>query len=356
MTRPRDRKSADGLLPRMEARPHRDGVTVTYRYHPADGTPINLGTDKREAIQKVLDLNGRSGDAGTFRELWRLYQETLEWKRLAENSKAFYRVCWGRESGTKGTNDAGLGLARVFANCAVSRVNAKEVAKYLRVERQGRPIGNREVAVLSNLFNVAVERGDIEANPCREVRRNREDPRTRLVEEKELRAFTAWALQQGPTAEVIVSMAEFAALTGNRRVEFRTLHWPQVDEEIIRLTRAKQQGGREKRELIGRSEALDVVLARMKARPTYSPMGAVFAAPQTGNPYKDDGFKTAWRRLVKQALADGVIAERFTFHDLRAHYTTYYKLRFGDLPDMHADPATTARVYERSRQVKRKAL
>jgi hypothetical protein len=37
------------------------------------------------------------------------------------------------------------------------------------------------------------------------------------------------------------------------------------------------------------------------------------------------------------------VAERFTFHDLRAHYTTHFKLKFGTLPDMHADPATTAR-------------
>jgi integrase len=355
MIRPRDRASATGLLPRMEARPRKDGL-VTYRFRPVDGKPINLGTDKHEAIQKVLDMNGRAGDTGTFRELWRLYQDTIEWKRLAESSKDFYRVCWGREPGTKDAEDPGMGLAKVWAAGVVSRVSAKDIARYLRVEREGKPIGNREIAVLSNLFNLAVERGDIDRNPCREVRRNREEPRTRLVEEAELSAFTGWALKRGASAVVIVSMAEFAALTGNRRIEFRTLHWPQVDDELIRLTRAKQHGGKEKRELIARSEALDVVLARMKARPTYSPMGAVFAAPTTGNPYTDDGFKTAWKRLMAEALKDGVVAQRFTFHDLRAHYATYYKLRFGDLPDMHADPATTARVYERSRQVKRKAL
>ena len=56
------------------------------------------------------------------------------------------------------------------------------------------------------------------------------------------------------------------------------------------------------------------------------------------------------------ALAGKVIEQRFTFHDLRAHYTTYYKKRFDALPDLHADPATTARVYERSREVVRKSL
>lgn len=50
-----------------------------------------------------------------------------------------------------------------------------------------------------------------------------------------------------------------------------------------------------------------------------------------------------------------VVAERFTVHDLRAHYATYFKLKFQALPDMHADPASTARVYERSRVARRKS-
>lgn len=62
MNRPRDRESAKGLLPRMEARPRKDGKTITYRYHPInlDGTrgkPINLGTDKQAALRKTLDIS-----------------------------------------------------------------------------------------------------------------------------------------------------------------------------------------------------------------------------------------------------------------------------------------------------------
>ena len=63
MGRKRERASGFGLLPRMEARPHASGDKVTYRYHPIGGKPINLGQDKRAAIQKVLDLNGASNDA-----------------------------------------------------------------------------------------------------------------------------------------------------------------------------------------------------------------------------------------------------------------------------------------------------
>lgn len=343
MTRPRDRQTATGLLPRMEARPRKDGL-VTYRFHPMGGKPITLGTDKEEAIRQVLDMNSRAPDQGTFGQLWRLYEESTAFKRLAETTKTSYRECWNQ-------------LSKVFENGVVAATRPADVARYLRVERADSPVcANREVAVLSNMFNLAVERGDIDRNPCKEVRRNPENPRTRLVEAPELEGFVAWALRQGKSALVLVSMAQFAALTGNRRAEFLKLHWPQVDEHIIRLQRAKQRGGKAKRELVAISTALQAVLDRVKATDGYNPMGPVFRAPKTNNAYSEPGFKTMWNRLMAKALAEKVVEERFTFHDLRAHYTTYFKLKFGELPELHANPATTAATYERSKQVHRKAL
>lgn len=341
--RQRDRQSQMGLLPRMEARPRKDG-TFTYRYHPFEGKPINLGQDKGQAIRKVLDLTSRAGDEGQFSRLWRLYQERPEFKRLADSTKDQYRDNWKE-------------LEKVFARGVVAATKPKDIAYYLRVHRASAPVvANREVALLSNLFNLAVELGDIDRNPCKEVRRNPEEARDRLVEKKEFEPFVAWALQQGPSAIVLVSMAQFAALTGNRRAEFLKLHWPQVDDEVVRLQRAKQRGKKSKRELVSVSTALQEVLDRMKAVDGYSPMGAVFRAPRTGNAYTDRGFKSMWARLMQKALDAKVIAERFTFHDLRGHYTTYFKLQFGELPELHADPKTTAGVYERSREVRRQSL
>ena len=64
------------------------------------------------------------------------------------------------------------------------------------------------------------------------------------------------------------------------------------------------------------------------------------------------------QRCVLQAIKDRVMTagDRFTFHDLRAHYTTVHKAETGQLPDLHANPATTARVYDRTKVVKRQAL
>lgn len=343
MPRQKDRASAHGLLPLMEARPWRDGKTVTYRYHPINGKPINLGTDRDAAIRAVLDLNAKAKDQGTVGQLWRLYSQSTDYTALAEVTRKQYAEYWGR-------------LAKVWERGIVAAIKPADVAKYLRVYRAGAStLANREVALLSNLFNLAVEMGAIDRNPCKDVRRNKERPRTRLVEAAELAAFVEWAMKQGPSAQVLVAMAQFAALAGSRRIEFRTLHWPQVDEELVRLTRAKQRGA-EKRELVFIGAALREVLDRMRLLPGYNPMGAVFRAPKTGNPYSESGFKTMWGRLMDAAMAAKVVENRFTFHDLRAHYTTYYKKRFDTLPELHADPATTARVYERSREAKRQSL
>ncbi|KPU96618.1 hypothetical protein APR50_32730 [Variovorax paradoxus] len=341
--RTRDRESNKGLLPRMEARPLKDGG-FSYRYHPMGGKPVALGRDLAAAIRQVLDLTGKASDHGTFGELWRLYLGTPEWKRLGDGTKAQYTDNWKE-------------LAKRFESGNVKLLRPRDVARYLRVERSEAPIvANREVAVLSNLCNLAVELGYIDRNPCREVRRNREQPRGRLVTAEELDAFVAFALKDGPSSVVLVSMAQFAALAGNRRAEFLKLHWPQVDAEVVRLTRAKQRGSRAMREIVDVSAALQEVLDRMKAIPGYSPMGAVFRAPRTNDAYSEAGFKGMWQRLMNKALAQKIIAERFTFHDLRGHYTTYYKAKFKELPELHADKKTTARIYDRSREVRRDSL
>jgi len=85
--------------------------------------------------------------------------------------------------------------------------------------------------------------------------------------------------------------------------------------------------------------------------------GCEYLFPSRFNrPYSEQGFKSMFSRAMKDALAEKVVSQRFTFHDLRAHYATQHKHALGALPDLHADPGTTARVYERSRESRRKAL
>ncbi|WGY69867.1 hypothetical protein KEC55_07840 [Burkholderia cepacia] len=105
---------------------------------------------------------------------------------------------------------------------------------------------NHEIALLSNLIGLAIEFGQAKMNPCRKVRRNEEQPRTETADP-----------------------AEYAALAGNRKIEFLDLSWPQVDRKAghIRVKRAKQRGKKhgEVIEQIEITPPLAVLLDRLEA-------------------------------------------------------------------------------------------
>lgn len=350
MSRHRQRASAQGLLPLMEARPWRDGKTVTYRYHPLGGKPMNLGTDRDAAILEVLRLNRAAPDSGTVGELWRLYQRTGDWADLKPATQTDYTQC-------------SIELLRVFGSMHPRAIKALHVRRYLRKERADAPVrANREVALLSNLLNVAIDRGDVDENVCRHVRRNKERPRNMAPESATVRRFIAWAWARGGQPAVLAGMAELAALSGNRRIEFRELSWPHVDEAEIRMRRAKQRDADAPViEVVAMSPALANLMARMRVISGANPVGPVFPSAR-GGAYRERAFKSAWARLMAEALDDengppvlqaGI---RFTFHDLRAYHVTEHKRQRGALPDLHANPGTTARVYDRTREVRRRAL
>jgi integrase len=344
MNRPRDRISAHGLLPRMETRLRKDGL-VTYRYHPLGGKPMNLGTDRAAAIRQVLDLLGEHDDAGSLQRLWAQYQQSPSWADLTPRTRADY------------TDHAGP-LLRVFGTMRAADVTAPMVARYLRVERASAPVrANREIALLGNLISLAIEHGEAEHNPCRggQVKRNKERPRTNAPAEADLAALATFAAAKGGQWRIIVLAARFAALAGSRQAELLPLHWPQWNETEVRLRRAKQRGGAEKVERVDASPALQTLRDDLQALATNPTMGAVFPNRQ-GNPYTAQGFACMWGKLMREAIAKSIVARRFTFHDLRAYYVTEHKRTTGNLPDTHASPTTTARVYERSREARRKAL
>jgi hypothetical protein len=343
MNRPRDRASAAGLLPRMEARPRKDGL-ITYRYHPVGGKPMNLGTDKVAACRQVLDMLGKHDDTGTIRRLWEQYRDTPDWRRLTPRTQADY-------------TSYSIPLLRVFGGVHAAHITAPDVARYLRVERSDAPVrANREVSLLGILIALAIDRGEATTNACRgrQVNRNRERPRTTKPAAEDIAALVKHAATKGRQWQVIVMAAEFAALAGSRQAELLPLHWPQFDESEVRLKRAKQRGGAEKVERVAVSPALLELRGRLQEVAT-SALGPVFPN-RKGNAYTSAGFAAMWGKLMRECVEKSVITRRFTFHDLRAYYVTEHKITTGELPDTHASPTTTARVYERSREARRRAL
>lgn len=340
MSRPRDRASASGLLPRMEARPLKSGFT--YRYHPVGGKPINLGQDKDAAIRQVLDMNRDNTDRGTINELWRIYQASTAFTDLADDSRKDYIQCSGP-------------LLKVFGKMAPATIKPAHIARYLRVERADAPVrANREKSLLSNLFNVGIERGDLETNPCKQVRKNKEKVRKEAPTAEVLADFLAWAWEQKGQSLVLAGMAEFASIAGNRGVEFRTLAWTQISGNEIRLMRAKQHGA-EVIEVIQMDGMVADLIARLRKLAKDDRHGWVFPNAR-GNAYTAQAFKLGFARLKAAARKAGKLPKNFTMHDLRHYFVTAYKQKNKELPELHADSATTARIYDDSKEVSRRGL
>ena len=98
MSRPRDRASSAGLLPHMKGRRWADRKTFTYRYHPIGGEPMNLGQDRKAAIQQVLDITSKPVDStNTLKWVWNKHiADDPRWKRLSQLSKDDYTDAWSQ--------------------------------------------------------------------------------------------------------------------------------------------------------------------------------------------------------------------------------------------------------------------
>lgn len=351
MARTRDRSSAEGLLPRMESRPWSDGKTVTYRYHPIGGKPMNLGTDKVAALRQVLDMNGQSDNYGTLSWVWTEFQTATRWTKLAEATRSDYNNAWKQ-------------IEPVLGHLPMATIDSPTVARYVHIERAKAPRrADIEKSLLSRLFGHGIKLGVCTVNATIGVEPHGSEPRTEAPDVAVLARFLGWLEQQTEQRRIVGMMAEYASLAGNRRVEFLDLAWPQIDEaaRVVRTKRAKQRGKKrgEVIEHVAITPALQALIDRLKAVRAQRGVDCLYVFPtRENNAYTDRGFKTLWQRCMQDAMKADVVPAglRFTFHDLRAHYATVHKQAHGQLPDLHANPATTARVYDRAKVVKRQAL
>jgi integrase len=331
----------------MEARPWADGKTVTYRYHPVGAKPIPLGTDRLAAIRKVLDILGHTDGQGTLKWIWERYTDpdapSPRWKKLADITKADYRQAWKE-------------IDKTFGKMLANRIDSTMVAKYVHIERASAPKrANTEKALLSNLFGHGIKLGVCTVNATIGVEPHQLEARPEAPNEVLLEKYLAWLAQRTPQRQIVGMAAEYASLAGNRKCEFLQLTWPQIDREarVIRTIRAKQRGKKREQivEVVSISPALEALLVRLEA---IRKVDCLYVFPtRDNNHYSDAGFKTLWQRCVLDAIKQKLLTEetRFTFHDLRAFYATKHKKVTGDLPDLHKNKETTARVYDRNVEV-----
>jgi integrase len=321
------------LPPRMSARKLKSG-RILY-YYQAGGKKIPLSDNINIArIEWAKYENGGVTDSPLFRFVanrWKTEAINLSTKRgkkhRSDKTQAEYR-------GTLEAKDSKDGpLMKGFGHIPMDDIKPVHVRNYLD-RRSAKVLANREVAVLSVIFNWAREKGlTSAANPCDGVRRNPETPRDVYVQDEAFEAV------YGHAVEEMKDMMDLAEITSQR------------PGDVLRMTRTLMRDGclwvkqAKTSAFLGiKIEGdLKVVLDRIFARPRKVQSVYLFA--------REDGQRfTYWQMYGRFKKARKAAGATWQLRDLRAKSVTDEDdLRKASQRAGHANEHITATVYRRIR-------
>lgn len=227
-----------------------------------------------------------------------------------------------------------------FGHRKVADIQRADVAQ-VHAEMASTPVmANRVRSVLSMAFNLAEVWGwrPEGSNPCRHVRRYKEQARERYLSESELRrlgSVLAEAEESWDVSRHAIAAIRLLILTGCRSIEIRTLRWEFVDFERRCLRLPESKTGRKTVQLnAGALEILET-LERIDGNP--------FVIPGKKAGAHLYSLEWLWNRIREAAKLEDV-----RIHDLRHTYASYAVNAGFTLPVIgkllgHSKTATTER-------------
>lgn len=306
-----------------------------------------------------------------------------KWHRLGEKWDLDAKLAWARlTGGTPAPGTLGPIMTR-YLELAKGRIAPRTLAdyteaieKYLRpwcghmrpdevtpamvaeyLERgllAGRGVrANREAAVLSNVFQLAMRKAQATRNPCYGVERNPEKPRDRLVTMAELDAFCAWARERDFAGKLMAAAAEILYLCAQRPSDVRKIRLQDLTDEGILF----QQGKTGVRVLVEWTPRLEAAAAAAKGLKRAKGIVAfALLGNRQGQVYTEAGWKASWSKLMREWVQAG--HARFRQQDLRPAGVTKMREdgRAAEEVSGHRQRATVDRIYDRRRTRRGKAV
>ncbi|MFC1830597.1 tyrosine-type recombinase/integrase [Thermodesulfobacteriota bacterium] len=171
---------------------------------------IHEGTDPAAKRQAELD-------APTMNDLWDIYL-----KKHAPSKK--------QSSIKEDTRMWNVYLKEEIGDRKAADIRRRDIVRLRDDISDTKPVqANRVLALLSTIFNVAIDReeADIEQNPCHRVKKSKEESRTRVLEDGEIRAI--WKQFEDP--EILQGkLLKLKLLTGQRNIEVCSMRWDDLRE------------------------------------------------------------------------------------------------------------------------------
>lgn len=233
----------------------------------------------------------------TFRDLVEEYLrvEAKNQKRLAEYERIFRR-------------DALPGWRHIPA----ADIRRRDVIALIEEKAETAPImANRLFELLRRLFNFAVRRDILDANPCAQVKKpGSERSKDRVLSKDEIKA--SWEAFDDPAfSEQTAAALELILVTAQRPGEVITVAWDEIDLDKGWWTIPAEKS---KNGLAHRVPLNKTALEILKSLPRVSKF--VFPSPRGGRPMNRAALALALRR-AREREDDSLLVNNFTPHDLR---------------------------------------
>ena len=235
----------------------------------------------------------------TFGDMFKLYYELHSKPNKKTHKEDLAKF-------TKYLSDRKYGIN--LSKCRLSEIGIREIKTVFNKIAEEHPItANRVLALVSSVFSEAVRAELYKGlNPCRGVRRSKENKRSRFLTREELPAFFK-ALEecQNPVARDYIKMS---LITGARRSNVLAMRWDQISIVRNEWTIPETKNG-EPQTIPLLPQALDVLMAR---KSDTTSVGSPFVFPGTGATGHLVEPNRAWQTIRKKAGIEDV-----RLHDLR---------------------------------------
>ena len=188
-----------------------------------------------------------------------------------------------------------------FGSLPLSKIDRFLLRKYLDQARHS-VSANRQISVLSAAWSWARERYQVPANPCSEVKPNKETPRSHYIEHGEYRMVRRLA------PKWLALAMDLSYICRARRGEVLALTYDDLSDEGLLLRRSKGSSS----ELTLWTPSLREVIEQSRSLPQTSDHIIRNSRGEISVP----AFDSAWRRLMSRVADAG--GGRWPFHDIKA--------------------------------------
>lgn len=270
-----------------------------YRYHPREGKRISLGRDYGEAMRVWASIVNPTTEVGTVSSL-------IDWYLVEVAPKKAPRTY---SDNLKEAENLKKGLGHI----PYTQLKPHHVAIYRDERGQDAPVrANREKALLSHVYTKAMEKGMVDFNPCRGIRRNPEKRRERMIEDHEYQAVFTCA---DPSVQRMMTLIYRTCQRPEDLIKVGIANIKRVDYEgsEIRVLRIQQGKTGKTVDIILAGDLEKLVDEHLSAQTVW----ATFVHTRVGKKYTYSGLVAMFGRYVRKVnLTD------FGIYDLKAKGAT----------------------------------